>query len=96
LLDKISKLRSILRYITETLKEPVTAKRIYSAIKEQITAFNKLPLCHPLVCEEEYARRGLRKMPAENYLVFYTVNEAIKEVHILRILYNRREWQNFL
>jgi plasmid stabilization system protein ParE len=92
----VSDLRGIVRYIKETLKEPVTAKRIYRTLKEQIITLDKLPLRHPLLYEEEFAMRGLRKAPAENYLVFYAVDEAPREVHILRILYNRREWQNFL
>ena len=90
----ISDLRGILRYITENLKELATAKRIYRSIKEQIMKLNKMPLRHPLVIDETFAALGLRKMPVENYLVFYVADESQKEVHVLRILYNRREWQN--
>lgn len=91
-----SDLRSILRYITESLKEPVIAKRIYSSIKKQIMALDQMPLRFALVQDEIFAARGLRKMPIENYFVFYTADETVKEVHILRVLYNRREWRELL
>ena len=92
----VSDLRGILRYITETLKEPVIAKRIYYSIKEQIMTLDKMPLRYPLVLDNSFAARCLRKMPVENYSVFYRADEVKKEVHVLRVLYNRREWQNLL
>jgi toxin ParE1/3/4 len=95
-LTAVSDLRGILRYLAEILKEPVIAWRIYVTIKKQITTLAKMPLRYQLVSEESFAARGLRKMPADNYLVFYNVDEALREVHVLRVLYNRRECQNLL
>ena len=92
----VSDLRGIMRYITEILKEPVIAKRIYTSIREQIFTLDHFPLRQPLVNDETFAMRGLRKMPVENYLVFYVADEAKKEVRVLRVLYNRREWQSLL
>jgi toxin ParE1/3/4 len=57
---------------------------------------DNMPFRHPLVHDETFAARGLQKMPVENYLVFYVADEPKKEVHVLRILYHRREWQNLL
>jgi toxin ParE1/3/4 len=89
-------LRSILKYITEILKEPVTGKRIYDSIKKQILTLEQMPLRYPLVGDEVFAARGLRKMPVENYFVFYVADEKRGEVHVLRVLYNRREWRDLL
>ena len=91
-----SDLIGILRYITEILKEPNTAGQIYYSIKEQILSLKQTPLRYPLVRDELFAARGLRKMPVKNYSVFYAADETLNEVHILRVLYNRREWQNLL
>ena len=91
-----SDLRGILRYIAETLKEPALARRIYFSIKAQIQKLNKMPLRFPLVRDEHLAVRGLRWMPSENYAVFYVVDENEREVHIMRVLYSRREWQSLL
>ena len=91
-----SDLWGVLQYITDTLKEPETAKRIHFSIKDKIMKLNQMPFRYPLVNDEVFAKRGLRWMPAENYSVFYVVDESKKEVHVLRILYYRREWQNLL
>lgn len=89
-------LQSILRYITNTLKEPVIARRIYTSIKEQILMLNQMPLRHSVVQDPPYAAMGVRKLLVENYIAFYIIDESKCQVHILRILYNRREWQNIL
>ena len=91
-----SDLRGILRYISQTLKEPATAKRIYLSIKTQISSLDQLPFRCPVVDSEPFASRGIRRLPTENYTVFFVIEEAKKEVHILRVLYSRREWQNLL
>ena len=91
-----SDLRGIVRYIAETLKEPLAANRIYSSVKKQISTLCHMPCRYPLVKDEKFAARGLRMMPTENYLVFYVANEAKNEVDVLRVIYNRREWQNLL
>jgi len=39
---------------------------------------------------------GVRFMPVESYNAFYIIDEEKSVVHILRILYNRKEWQNIL
>jgi len=89
-------LHAILRYIRDILKEPDIAKRIYTSIKEQILTLKQLPLRHNIVQEQSYSVMGVRKLFVENYIVFYIVDEDKREVHILRILYNRREWQTLL
>lgn len=89
-------LHGLLYYITDTLKEPVMARRVYTSIKEQILTLKSLPLRHSVVQEQPYATKGVRKLLVENYIAFYIIDEEKCEVHILRILYNRREWQNIL
>lgn len=89
-------LQGLLRYIMDTLKEPVIARRIYTSIKEQILTLSQIPLRHNVVQEQPYAVMGVRKLLVENYFTFYIIDEEKCEVHVLRILYNRREWQNIL
>jgi len=92
----ISDLHDIHNYIAQTLKAPDTAKRIYFSIKGKIKTLNQFPLRYQLVNDKMLAVQGIRILPAENYLVFYVVDEAAKNVNILRILYNRREWQQLV
>ena len=92
----ISDLKGLRDYIAKTLKEPVSARRIYFSIKEKIKTLDQFPFRNQLVNDEILAAQGIRILHAENYLVFYVANEASKRVNVLRILYKRREWQSLL
>ncbi len=85
-----------LNYISDTLHEPNIAFKIYSSIKNEILSLNKMPNRYAVVNEEPYRSMGVRRMPVENYTVFYIVDENQNVVHIFRILYNRREWKYLL
>ena len=89
-------LLEILTYISETLLEPVAAKRIYLSIKEQAQSLDHMPFRYNVIQEEPYCQMGVRRMPVENYTAFYVVDETGHTVHIFRILYNRREWQSLI
>ncbi len=89
-------LQDILHYIMDTLKEPEIAKQTYIKIKRQILTLSPMPMRYSIVQDQPYSVMGVRKLPIENYMAFYIINEQKCEVHVLRILYNRREWQNIL
>ena len=89
-------LYGILDYITDVLKAPTSAERVYWSIKDRVLSLEEMPYRFPLVREEPFASMGVRLMPVENYNAFYIIDEQKSEVHILRILYNRREWQSIL
>ena len=89
-------LYGILDYITDILKAPQSARRVFLSIEAQVMSLDHMPMRHNVVKEEPYASLGVRLMPVENYNAFYIVDEQAHEVHVIRILYKRREWQNLL
>lgn len=91
-----SDLIGILSYIRDTLLEPETALKIYRSIKKEILTLEGMPFRYAVVNEEPYSTLGVRRIPVGNYSAFYIVDEKQHTVHIFRILYNRREWQNLL
>jgi Plasmid stabilisation system protein. len=86
----------IFSYITQTLKEPALALRIYKSIKEQIGKLTTMPARNRVVDDQPYASIGVRRLFVENYIVFYVIDETILTVYVIRVLYNRREWQSIL
>jgi plasmid stabilization system protein ParE len=86
----------IFLYITDTLKAPDAAKRLYSKIKKEIAGLASMPNRCVLIAEEPYAQLGVRKLFIENYIAFFLVDETSQEVHVFRILYNCREWHNLI
>jgi len=89
-------LYEILDYITDVLKAPESAKRVVLSIEEKVMSLSFMPTRHQIVNDEPYASMGVRLIPVENYVAFYIVDEVKRKVHVFRILYNRREWQNLL
>ena len=89
-------LRGIFAYIADVLKQPETAKRILVSIEAQVMTLDQMPARHRVVRDEKYAALGMRMLPVEGYTAFYVIDEPTRTVHVLRILYNRRNWQRLL
>ena len=56
----------------------------------------EMPTRYAMVADEHLAAQGIRKLPVENYIVFYVVSEQDKTVTVIRILYGRRDWEQLL
>ena len=89
-------LYDILTYITETLKEPALALRIYRSVREQIDNLATMPARNRVVDDQLFGSQGIRRLFVENYVVFYVIDETAPAVNVIRVLYNRREWQSIL
>ena len=86
----------IVDYITNDFQEPVLAhKMIYEIIKE-INSLKLFPKRTHALTDEPYVSLGYRVTYVKNYAIFYKVIDTAREVKIMRILYNRRNWQNIL
>lgn len=86
----------IVRYITYELLEPNIAEKLSYRILKCINSLDEFPDRHRLCDHKEWKKRGLRILPAENYLVFYLVDEINRAVKIYRIIYGKRDLQNQL
>ena len=89
-------LREIYTHISRDLNETMAAERIHRAIIEAVSGLSSMPLHHPLIADEPYRTAGYRILLVKSYIIFYIVDQNNKRVHIVRVLYNRRDWQNLL
>ena len=89
-------LDGIADYISYELKEPITALKKLERIQEAMATLEELPERHSLVQDKYLAAKGIRKLPIDNYLIFYTVNKSTNTVNIVRILHGRRDWESIL
>ena len=89
-------LAGIVDYISKVLLEPTVAAKLYRNIKEQISSLSNMPKRNKIVSDERYASVGLRTLMMKNYIAYYIVDDHDNTVHIIRVLYNRREWQDIL
>lgn len=84
----------IVRYISDELLEPNIAKKLSYRILGCINSLDEFPNRHRLCDHQEWKERGLRILPARNYLVFYLVDEKARAVKIYRIIYGKRDLKN--
>lgn len=88
-----SELNEIFSYIAfqiPQLSSLQNAEQQIARLGNRISGLSDLPLRFRLHSEEPWRSMGIRVMPVDNYLVFYRVDEAAKEVYIYHILSNRR------
>lgn len=83
-------------YITDTLCNKTAAERLLTEMERSINQLQQFPQIGSVVDDAYLASKGYRKLVVENYLVFHLINEAQKEVIIMRILYGAREYHSLL
>ena len=89
-------IRDIYLYIADMLSEPDIAKGQIQRILNVIYSLNNMPLRFSLYKKEPWRSRGLRSVPADNYVIFYLPNEKSHEVVIFRVLYVGRNADELL
>ncbi|MCM1083465.1 MAG: type II toxin-antitoxin system RelE/ParE family toxin [Clostridium sp.] len=83
-------------YIYFKLCNPQAAQRISDGILDMAGRLADYPRGHELVSDELLRRLGLRMTYFDNYNIFYYYDLESDVVYIIRILYNKADWQNIL
>lgn len=83
-------IKSIYDYISKKLYAPQSAKNQVNRIRKEIRALDILPTRYSLVEWEPWASMQMHKLPVNNYIVFYIVDEQKQNVNIIRIVYGGR------
>jgi plasmid stabilization system protein ParE len=89
-------LESVLDYITNTLYNHNAADRIYQKSSEIIAAIKVNPHLYPLHHSEVIAKKGYRFANVGNYLLFYRIDEVLRETTIVSLIHGSRNLPNFL
>ena len=83
-------------YISHTLLQPYISKNFIKGLRHSISQLRTFPQKFPLIQDSTLATHSIRCMPYKNYYIFYTILENNQTVIILRIGYNRRNWNEIL
>ena len=89
-------LLEIIQYISEKLKSPIAASNLIDLIEQKIIILEDSPFSCKLIDDEYFQKREIRFLQVKNYLILFKINNDMKEVSIIRILYARRDWINIL
>ena len=83
-------------YIFVELENPQASDRVTDGIVDTIEKLRDFPTSHPLVNDVLLRNVGLRMTYFENYNIFYVYDEMEDVIYVIRILYNRVDWQELI
>lgn len=83
-------------YFLHNLYNSAAAERLISKTEKTILQIGDNPLLFPLYHDEKIAEKGYRYTVISNYLLFYSVDESKKIIHILRFIYGGRNVSDIL
>ena len=89
-------MRGIAHYISYDLLAPQAAVNTLNAIRAEIKSLNTLPSRVALTDDEPWRSEGIHKMPVNNYLVYFWINEDEHIVQVTNVVYARRDQKNVL
>ena len=83
-------------YIFVDLCNPQAAQRISDGILDTAEMLSEYPTAHPLIDDELLRSVGLRMTHFDSYNIFYYYDLQNDVVYIIRVLYNKVDWQSLL
>ena len=89
--DAISDLSEIRDYIADVLMVPDIALNYIRAIRGEISKLEYMAPSIAPVPDEPWHSRGVRKIFAKNFYIYYRIDEEAKKVYVLNIIYNKRD-----
>ena len=92
----VSQLRETVTYISEVLLVPETAAKWLDVLKSEISTLDSLPNRFPLIDEEPWRTKGVRKLIVKGFIVYYIIDEERSTVTVTAVVYGRRDQINAL
>ena len=91
-----AQLSEIISYISYTLQAPGSATKVLDSLEKKIASLDQFPTRVPLVEEEPWHSQGVHKLLVKNYLIYFWVDENVKNIQVFGILYARRDQRHQL
>ena len=84
-------LRDIIAYIADDLQSPTAALSTLNTVEEAMNSLDLFPNRIPTIDEEPWRQRGIHKMTVKNFLVYFIIDEETQTVHVIAVIYGKRE-----
>ena len=78
-------------YIADVLLARDTARNYIRTIRQEIATLSEMPARYKPVDDEPWHSRGIRRIMANNFFVYYRIDEDRKQVFVLNVIYARRD-----
>ena len=84
----------IYSYICTEFNSPQYAIKQTDRIRTAIRSLDVLPLRFKIVTFEPWSSMNIRQFPIDNFIIYYSVDEQMKTVDILRIFSSKQDIEN--
>lgn len=82
----------IIGYISGELKNSIAASRLSEKFIKAAEGLTDFPYSNPVYTPMRPLKHEYRKTIVDNYIMFYWVDEANKEITIARVIYGKRDY----
>jgi plasmid stabilization system protein ParE len=86
---------STAEHIATILKSPIAANDLLDEIEKHKIPLESTPNMFSFVSDEYFRTKGIKYITVKDYMLFYTVDEDKKTVHIIRFLYGDKDWKDW-
>lgn len=83
-------LDATMKYISDDLSNPSAAKNFFEKLFSIIDKIREYPKAGMVVDNEYLPDVTIRKMPLDNYIIYYKEDEKAEQIVIVRIVYGKR------
>lgn len=89
--DAEADLKEIRDYISDVLLAPQAARSYLHFMREQIGKLEFLGASIAPVVDEPWHSKGVRRIVAKNFLIYFRVDTTDKTVYVLNVIYGKRD-----
>ncbi len=94
--DALGDLREIYNYIANELLAPANASAQIKRIRKKARSLASMPERYALVEWEPWHSMRIHKLPVDNFIIYYQVEDEENEVNVVRVFYGGRDIKNIV
>ena len=89
--DAAGDLTELRDYIVYTLHAHNTAISYIQAVRKEIESLSIMPARNKTLDDEPWHSRGIRKIMAKNFYIYYRIDENAGRIYVLSVIYAKRD-----
>lgn len=89
-------LREIYSYIAFELEAPDTAEGQVNRIRKEIRSLDFMPARYAIVDWEPWRSMEMHRVPVDNFIVYYAIDDKSRTVTVIRIFYGGRDAEGII
>ena len=92
--DAEVELDEIYAYVAHHLRNPLDAARLVGRLENAILSLGEMPYRAPLSHDPRFAIQGVRTMSVGKHMIYYIVDDVIREVSVVHVAHQLRSSEN--